>query len=117
MASEYPTGTLTLVFTDIEGSSQLSERHRGGFEAVRVEHFRLLRETLQQWGGFEVNTAGDSIFVVFAKASDAIQWAVAAQLALIGYQWPPAIGAIRVRIGMHTGEPFFSQSEGRPNYY
>src|SRR5437870_2690013 len=65
VARQAPTGIVTLLFTDIEGSSELAERHRGRFEAVRAEHYRLLREAVARWQGVEVETAGDSLFAAF----------------------------------------------------
>ncbi len=128
MSIELPTGVVTLVFTDIEGSSALSERYGSGFEATRAAHFRLLRETATLHGGSEVSTSGDAVFLVFARASAAVQWAVAAQCALRAYDWPlltpaqeseTAAQAVRprVRIGMLTGEPFVSPDPERPDYF
>jgi len=116
MAQEYPTGLVTLVFTDLEGSSKLSERHGAAFEVARQEHFALLREVAQHWQGYEVETAGDALFVAFAQAAAAIQFAIDAQIAIIGHQWDVAVGALRVRIGIHAGEPFISLDAGRPTY-
>src|SRR5438309_11828895 len=96
----YPTGLLTLVFTDLEGSSELSERHGAAFEAVRAEHFEVLRRAAAQWHGYEVETAGDALFVVFASAVDAVRFAVAAQLAMQRHPWPPEVGRVAVRIGL-----------------
>src|SRR5687767_1515645 len=101
--SDFPTGIVTLVFTDLEGSSEFSEKHGAAFEPVRMEHFRLLREAAAAWNGYEVETAGDSIFIVFSSASHAVQFAVAAQSAMAEYSWPTEIGSIRTRIGMTTG--------------
>ncbi len=120
MATEFPTthptGKVTLVFTDIEGSSELSEQHGATFEAARREHFRLLREVTARCSGYEVETAGDALFLVFEHASDAVQFAVEAQRAIAAHTWPPQIGELRVRIGMHTGEPFIGEDNGRPIY-
>jgi class 3 adenylate cyclase len=108
-----PTGIVTLVFTDLEGSAELSERHGTAFETVRDEHFNLLREAAKAWNGFEVETAGDSLFAVFARAADAVQFAIHAQSSLACHHWPAEIGSIRARIGMHTGEPFIGQDRRR----
>lgn len=125
MLREIPAGVVTLVFTDVEESSRLSERYRSDFEPARQIHFRLLRETADRWNGVEISTAGDSLFLVFDRPSDAVQWAVEAQRALQQQEWPqPAVALhdgvplqIRVRIGMHTGEPFASPDPERPNFY
>lgn len=125
---ELPTGLLTLVFTDIQDSSDLSERYRAAFEPLRAAHFRILRETSDRWKGLEVSTAGDALFLVFANASDAVQWAVDAQRMLAEYDWPllsspeyrggqPVKVEVRIRIGMHTGEPFLSLDTARPDYF
>lgn len=116
MSSEYPRGTVTLLFTDLEGSSELSEQHGLAFEPVRETHFRLLREALTAAGGFECKTAGDALFAAFERASDAVKYAVAVQRLFLNHPWPAAIGALRVRIGMHTGEPFLADEHGRPDY-
>jgi len=125
---ELPSGTITLVFTDIESSSELSERYRDDFEPLRAVHFQLLREVMQRWNGMEVSTAGDALFLVFLSAADAVQWAVEAQRSLAHYDWPelsspdvsggqPLRVEVRVRIGMHTGEPFLSVDTGHPDYF
>jgi class 3 adenylate cyclase len=111
-----PTGTVTLVFADLEDSSTLSALHGEGFEAVRATYFRLLRDAARQWHGFEVETAGDSLFVVFSKAGHAVQFAVQAQIALNEHVWPPRIGRIAVRIGLHTGQPFVSKDRSKLTY-
>ena len=114
---EFPTGTVTLAFTDIENSSDLSEQLRAAFEPTREAHFRLLRESATRWRGQEVGTAGDSLFVVFALASHAVQWAVEAQKELLAFNWPPEVGALKARIGLHTGEPYFRVDAGKPDYF
>jgi predicted ATPase len=96
---ELPRGTVTLLFTDIEGSTRLLEQLGEGYADALTEHRRLLRETFARHGGVEVDTQGDAFFVAFAKASDALAAATEAQAAL------RAAGPIRVRIGIHTGEP------------
>lgn len=116
MSGNYPQGTVTLLFTDLEGSSELSEQHGLAFEPVRETHFRLLREALAAAGGFECKTAGDALFAVFERASDAVKFAVAVQRTFAAHPWPAAIGALRIRIGMHTGEPFVADEHGRPDY-
>src|ERR687886_1878324 len=100
-----PSGTVTLLFTDIEGSTRLLQALGGErYAAVLADHQRLLRVAFQQHGGREVDTQGDSFFVAFSRAGDAVQAAVAAQRALAAHPWPEG-GAVRVRMGLHTGEP------------
>jgi class 3 adenylate cyclase len=107
---ELPRGTVTLLFTDIEGSTrllqQVGEEYTGVLEACR----HLLRTAFQQYRGHEVDTQGDAFFVAFARATDAVAAAVAAQRSLAKPTWPKDV-AVRVRMGLHTGEPQLS-SEG-----
>ena len=100
-----PTGTVTFLFTDIEGSTLLLERvgDRQYADVLR-EHERLLREAFAQGGGHEIDTQGDSFFVAFQSARDAVATAVAAQLSVNAHAWPPGV-AVRVRMGLHTGTP------------
>jgi predicted ATPase/class 3 adenylate cyclase len=102
---EQPTGTVTLLFTDIEGSTRLLARLGTERYAKALDlHRKLLREAFDRHRGYEVNCEGDSFFVTFASAQDAIAAAAAAQRALAAAEWPDE-AAIRVRIGVHTGEP------------
>ena len=93
-----PTGTVTFLFTDIEGSTRLLHELGDGYAAALAEHRRLLREAFTRHGGVEVDTQGDAFFVAFQRASDAVAAAGQAQSAL-------ADGPVRVRMGIHTGEP------------
>jgi predicted ATPase len=96
--AELPTGTVTFLFTDVEGSTRLLQELGGEYAAVLEEHRRALREAFARHGGVEVDTQGDAFFIAFAKASDAIAAAAEGRDALAG-------GPIRVRMGLHTGEP------------
>jgi predicted ATPase/class 3 adenylate cyclase len=96
--SALPTGTLTLLFTDIEGSTRLLDELGERYSDVLGEHHRLLREAFTRHGGVEVATQGDGFFVVFASASAAVGAAAEGQRSL-------AAGPVRVRMGLHTGEP------------
>jgi class 3 adenylate cyclase len=93
-----------LLFTDIEGSTrllqQLGERYSSVLETCRS----LLRAAFLQFDGHEVDTQGDAFFVAFARASDAVAAAVATQRALANHPWPEGV-SVRVRMGLHTGEP------------
>src|SRR5688500_18177641 len=93
-----PTGTVTFLFTDIEGSTRLLHELGDGYAVVLAEHRRALREAFAAHGGVEVDTQGDAVFVAFARAAAALAAADAGQRALDG-------GPVRVRIGVHTGEP------------
>jgi predicted ATPase/class 3 adenylate cyclase len=95
--AELPSGTVTFLFTDIEGSTRLLHELGDGYAAALAEHRRVLREIFERHDGTEVDTQGDAFFVAFARASDALAAAAAAQAALTG--------PVRVRIGIHTGEP------------
>src|SRR5215831_4309235 len=99
-----PSGTVTLLFTDIEGSTrllqQVGERYASLLDACRS----LLRAAFLEFDGHEVDTQGDAFFVAFARASDAVAAAVAAQRALAKHPWPEGV-SVRVRMGLHTGEP------------
>jgi predicted ATPase len=94
---ELPTGTVTFLFTDIEGSTRLLHELGDAYADALAEHRRVLREAFARHGGVEVDTQGDAFFVAFARASDALS---AARDANDGCDGP-----IRVRIGIHTGEP------------
>jgi predicted ATPase/class 3 adenylate cyclase/DNA-binding CsgD family transcriptional regulator len=102
-----PLGTVTLLFTDIEGSTRLLEQLGEHYPDVLAECRHLLRTAFHVCGGQEVDTQGDAFFVAFARATDAISAVVAAQRALVAHAWPNGV-AIRVRMGLHTGEPQFS---------
>jgi predicted ATPase/class 3 adenylate cyclase len=99
-----PTGSITLLFTDIEGSTRLLQQLGKRYAVVFRDCRRLLRTAFQQANGFEVDTQGDSFFVVFERAIDAVLAAVNAQRALFSAQWPEE-AVVRVRMGIHTGEP------------
>jgi len=101
---ELPSGTVTLLFTDIEGSTALAERLGDRWPAVLGEHNRILRETFSAHGGIELGAEGDALFVAFTSAVEAAAAAAATQRALAAHGWP-ADGSIRVRMGLHTGEP------------
>jgi predicted ATPase/serine/threonine protein kinase/DNA-binding CsgD family transcriptional regulator len=99
-----PTGTVTLLFTDIEGSTRLLQQLGDRYASVLGEWRHLLRATFQEWNGHEVDTQGDSFFVAFARATDAALAVVEAQRALTAHPWPEGV-VVRVRMGLHTGEP------------
>jgi predicted ATPase/class 3 adenylate cyclase len=96
--AELPTGTVTFLFTDVEGSTRLLQDHGTRYAELLAEHRKALRAAFAGHGGVEVDTQGDAFFVAFARATEAVSAADAAREALSG-------GPIRVRIGIHTGEP------------
>ena len=99
-----PEGTVTLLFTDIEGSTRLLQELGEGYEQVLADHGRLMRKSAAESGGVVVDTQGDAFFVAFARARDAVVAAVEAQRAFAAHDWP-APSKLRVRMGIHTGEP------------
>jgi len=103
--TELPTGTVTFLFTDIEGSTKLLHDLGGGrYAVVLAEHERILREAFAAHDGRVVDTQGDSFFVAFRRAKDALASAVDAQRDLAAASWPEG-GLVKVRMGLHTGEP------------
>jgi predicted ATPase/class 3 adenylate cyclase len=102
--SELPSGTVTLLFTDIEGSTRLLQHLGSRYGNVLAVHRRLLRAAFAKHRGCEVSTEGDGFFVAFSQASDAVAAAVDGQRALAAHSWGEGVG-LRVRMGMHSGEP------------
>ncbi len=100
---QLPAGTVTFLFTDIEGPTRLVQEQGAGFQTLLETHSELIRGATSESGGVEIRTEGDSFFVVFSSAPDAVRAAVIAQRALTGYEWPAA-SEVRVRMGLHTGE-------------
>ena len=98
-------GTVTFAFTDIEGSTRLlQELGDEGYGAVSRDHRSIIRETFAGAGGREIDTQGDAFFFSFARARDAVAGAVEAQRRLRDHEWPGG-REVRVRMGLHTGEP------------
>lgn len=100
--SQLPTGTVTFLFTDIEGSTRLLQEHGDDFRTLLERHAELIRAAIAESDGVEVGTGGDSFFVAFDSAQDALRAAVLSQQALAAHAWPPG-GEVRVRMGLHTG--------------
>src|SRR4051794_13209835 len=97
---DLPTGTVTFVFTDVEGSTRLlDELGTDAYAAALAEHRRLVRRIFRHRGGAEVDTQGDAFFYAFSRASDAL---AACEEATTELQ---STGRIRLRVGVHTGEP------------
>jgi predicted ATPase/class 3 adenylate cyclase len=101
---DLPAGTITLLFTDIEGSTHLLQKLGERYAELLHECRTLLRTAFSAYHGHEVDTQGDAMFAAFARASDALLAAVAAQRELALHSWPSGV-AVRVRMGLHTGEP------------
>jgi class 3 adenylate cyclase len=103
--STLPGGTVTFVFTDIEGSTRvLQELGDEAYGRVSRDHRRLVREAFTAHGGTEIDTQGDAFFFSFTRARDAVTAAVDAQRALRDHEWPDGRD-VSVRMGLHTGEP------------
>jgi predicted ATPase/class 3 adenylate cyclase len=99
-----PTGAVTLVFTDIEGSTKLLHALGDRYPTLVAKHREIMRAAWTKWNGYEHGTEGDSFFVIFGRAQDAVEAVVWAQRELASCEWPDG-AAVRVRVGMHTGEP------------
>jgi DNA-binding NarL/FixJ family response regulator/class 3 adenylate cyclase len=101
---ELPTGTVTFVFTDVEGSTRLVRELGDSYVAMIADHRRLVRQALDEHHGYEVDCRGDEFLLAFARATDAVDTAVAIQQGHDHLPWPGG-GPVRVRIGIHTGQP------------
>lgn len=98
-----PGGTVTFLFSDVEGSTELARRLGDRYADVLAEHLRVLRAAVGDEGGHEIDTQGDSLFAVFSRAKSAASAAAEAQRALAKCEWPDG-GQPRIRMGLHTGE-------------
>ncbi len=102
--ADLPSGTVTLVFTDIEGSTRLLDTLGAAYEEVLETHRAFLRDAFTSHGGAEVDTQGDAFFYAFPRATDAVTAGIEAQRALASHPWPEH-APVRARMGIHTGEP------------
>ncbi len=102
--SALPSGTVTFVFSDIEGSTSLLKALGDRYGDVISGHRELMRESFTSRGGVEIDTQGDAFFFAFTRARDAVTAAVEAQRQHATYEWPDG-HTVRVRMGLHTGEP------------
>jgi class 3 adenylate cyclase len=109
MLTNIPSGTVTFLFTDIEGSTRLLEILRDQYEALLIDHRSIFRAALSRWNGHEINTQGDSFFIAFARAIDAIHFVIETQRNLAEHEWSQG-AQVKVRMGLHTGEPSLSQN-------
>jgi class 3 adenylate cyclase len=99
-----PGGTVTFLFSDIEGSTRLLQELGDSYGRVVGDHRRIMRECMAEHAGTEIDTQGDAFFFSFSRAKDAADAAVEAQRALAAHEWPEG-SEVRVRMGLHTGEP------------
>src|SRR5689334_25149409 len=104
MSGDRPTGTVTLFFSDMEGSTRLARALGDAWPALLARHRDLLREVVETEGGTVVDCQGDSMFAVFRSASAGARAATEAQRRMAAEPWPDGV-VVRVRIGVHTGEP------------
>ncbi|KAA0213678.1 adenylate/guanylate cyclase domain-containing protein [bacterium] len=112
-----PTGNVTLVFTDIEGSTRLWERYGDAFKASLDAHNQIIRKALAAHSGYEVKTEGDAFFAVFARPIDAALFSLDVQRELPGIRLSGE-DSIRVRIGLHSGEPLVEfDPQGKADYF
>jgi len=103
-----PEGTVTFMFTDIEGSTELVKQLEDQYANLLTDQRRILREIFFRWNGQEVDTQGDSFFVSFPRATEAVAAAVEIQHALAEHTWSEDV-EVRLRIGLHTGEPLVAE--------
>ncbi|HEV8251149.1 MAG TPA: adenylate/guanylate cyclase domain-containing protein [Gaiellaceae bacterium] len=102
--SSLPGGTVTFLFSDVEGSTRLLRALGDDWAGALADYRRILRETFAAEGGREVDTQGDGMFFVFPRARPAVAAAAEAQRRIQAHAWPEG-GLVRVRMGLHTGEP------------
>lgn len=103
MPEGLPEGRVTFLFTDVEGSTRLLEEHAAVYGAAIARHHELLEAAVEEAGGVVFETIGDAVYAAFADPTAAVDAAREAQLALADEDWGP-LGAMRVRMGLHTGE-------------
>ena len=108
---ELPSGTVTFVFTDIEGSTVLLRRLGGAYQELLDRHRDIIGAAFEAAGGVVIEEQGDALFAAFARASDAVAGALNAQLRLAAATWPQG-ATVRVRMGIHTGEVSVSSGSG-----
>ena len=101
--SDLPSGTVTFLFADLEGSTQLIQELGDEYATALADSRRLLRSSVADAGGQEIDCRADEMFVVFRDAASAAEAAVAAQRAFVAHEWPQG-ARVRVRIGLHTGQ-------------
>src|SRR5215813_10813870 len=100
--TELPTGTVTFLFSDLEGSTRLWEEHPEAMKGALARHDQILRDAVEGHGGQVVKSTGDGLHAVFGRAEDAVAAAVEAQVGLDAERWFET-GRLRVRMGLHTG--------------
>jgi predicted ATPase/class 3 adenylate cyclase len=106
-----PTGTVTFLFTDVEGSTQLWERHHDAMRSALADHDAMLRAAVETHRGAVFKTVGDAICAAFLRPEDALGAALEAQRRLAGHPWPAPIERLRVRMALHTGSAVESEGD------
>ncbi len=104
-----PGGTVTFLFTDIEGSTKLLKTLHEQYALVLGDQRDLLRAAFAKWNGHEIDTQGDAFFVAFSRASDALNCVIEAQRAIATHTWPQNL-TVSVRMGLYTGEPIIART-------
>lgn len=107
-SASLPAGTVTLLFTDIAGSTRLLNRLGDRFADLHADQRKIIRAAIKKWSGFEVDTQGDAFFAAFPRATDAVSAGVDIQRSLANHDWPDKV-EVRVRMGLHAGEPLVAQ--------
>src|SRR5919197_4108566 len=102
--SDLPQGTVTLLFTDVEGSTKFVHELGDAYAGVLADHRRIVRDAVAAAGGYEVDSRGDEFFLAFEQARQAADAAVTLQQSLATHDWPTGV-QVRVRVGLHTGRP------------
>src|SRR5271169_888251 len=100
--AELPSGTVTFLFTDLEGSTRLWEQHPDAMRSALALHDAVVHGAIAECGGHLVKSTGDGAFAAFEQPHDAVQAAVATQIALAEAEWPTPV-VLRSRIGVHSG--------------
>jgi predicted ATPase/class 3 adenylate cyclase len=104
--ADLPTGTITFLFTDLEGSTRLWEKNPNGMHLALTRHDTILTEAIEEQGGFLFKTVGDAFCAAFPTALGALEAALAAQRKLFCETWEEQIGTLRVRMALHTGSAY-----------
>lgn len=103
-STRFPSGTVTFLFADIEGSTELLQAHPERYEEILTVYRAIATGAVERWDGSVVDHPGDGVFAAFTRAADAVRAAIEVRSEAAGAQWPNGV-ELRVRMGLHTGEP------------
>src|SRR4051812_17584789 len=106
-----PSGMVTFLFTDVEGSTRMHQRLADRYAVVLDRQLAILRDAVDPHGGVVLNTMGDGMFAAFGSADDAVDGCLAGQRALLAHDWPPD-AVVRVRMGLHSGQAAPNSTDG-----